>query len=104
MSEWLQIRLATGPQQFETELGSVPVSISILWRDGETDWGWFVDIDGDDGTPFIHGVPLKAGLNILEGFEYLGLGELWAFVDGFDSYRIGFDDLGTTVDKLYWRA
>lgn len=103
MSEWLQIRLSTGPQQFETELGSVPVTLSILWRDGDGA-GWFLDIDGDGGKAYVHGVPLLVGKNLLEGLEFLGLGELWVFADGFDDCRISFEDLGTKVDKVFWRA
>lgn len=102
MAEWLKIPLIGGSQEFDTELNGVQVTIAVLWRDGDGA-GWFMDVDGVDGKPYAHGVPLIVGSNLLAGLEYLGLGELRVRLSGNESRPLTYDDLGQNVTALYWR-
>lgn len=64
-----EIPLAPGNQQFAVTMGSAAYTITLVWR-GAT---WVMDLDAQDQTPLVHGIPFTAEHDLLEQHKHLGI-------------------------------
>ncbi len=96
------IPLYSGAQQFQVSLENRTIQIRLIWREAEGG-GWFMDLSETDGTPILAGLPLRCGYNLLEQYQYLGLGKMMCLIDGDDSHEPTYEDMGSTL-KLYWTS
>lgn len=73
MSQPFLIPLQQGtPQQFGITLNGVQYQLTIRWcSPGQV---WIMDIADTNDNPVLQGVPLVTGSDLLEQFEYLGIG------------------------------
>lgn len=96
-----EIPLSPSPQRFSTQMAGVPRLLRVTFREVE-EGGWLLDIGDTTGTPLLMGVPLLPGQNLLEQYEYLGLGGALFLITAGDLDRVpGFIDLGVS-SKLYF--
>jgi hypothetical protein len=65
--------LSPSAQQMTVPIGARELTFRFAWSDSPAG-GWFVDISSIDGTPLVRGLPLTAGENVLQQFNYLGIG------------------------------
>ena len=96
------IPLYSGAQQFQVSLEDRTVQIRLIWREAEGG-GWIMDLLETDGTPILAGLPLRCGQNLLEQYQYLGLGKMMCLIDGDDSRDPTYEDMGSTL-QLYWTS
>lgn len=79
-----EIPLTPEPQRFTIRLAGQDYRITLRWVDppqtvGQPG-GWVLDIaydrthDADNATPLLVGLPLVTGINLLEQYNYLGIG------------------------------
>lgn len=65
---------------------------------------WLLDINDQNNTPIVNGIPLVTGADLLEQYKYLGFGFiLYCFTDGMPSAIPTFSNLGTT-SHLYFQV
>ncbi len=68
-----EIPLTPTPQRFTVNLNGREVFMTLRWKETHAG-GWTVDItDSRTNTPLIHGLPLVAGVDLLEPYRYLGI-------------------------------
>jgi predicted Zn-dependent protease with MMP-like domain len=67
-----EIPLTSAPQTFQILLGSNYFKLAFQWRDPSP--GWVLDIVDSTGNPIVQGIPLVTGVDLLEQFQYLGIG------------------------------
>lgn len=72
MSSAFEIPLISEPQRFSVSLAGVTYNITLRWNQPGQFWG--MDIADINDVPIIQGVPLVTGANLLEQFDYLGIG------------------------------
>lgn len=95
-----EIPLSAGPQRFSLPLNGIDYGFTLYWN--TISQNWVLDIDGDDGQPVAHGLPLLTGTSLLDQFEYLGIGgALVVQTDSNLDAVPGFDELGVT-GRLYF--
>ncbi|KPH79314.1 phage baseplate plug family protein [Bosea vaviloviae] len=88
-------------QTMTVELGAVEYVVRFGWAD-TTDGGWFIDISAYDGAPLLRGLPLTAGENVLQQFDYLGIpGEIRVQTDGNDLVEPSYSNLGSNGKVLF---
>lgn len=88
-------------QEMQIQLGDVDYTIRFGWCD-TTDGGWFIDLSDVDGNPIIMGLPLTAGENVLQQFDYLKLpGEIRVQTDGSPLVEPTYDNLGSNGQVLF---
>ena len=81
-------------------LNGIYYRIVIVWNDFSSNWN--MDIADDAGNYLVRSVPLVAYTNLLEQFNYLGVGgKLATFTDNNSYDNPTFDNLGTT-SHLYF--
>ncbi|WP_250512703.1 hypothetical protein [Caballeronia sp. INDeC2] len=96
-----EIPLSGVPQSFQIALAGVTYKLTLMWREAPQG-GWFLDMADAAGNRILSGVPLVTGADLLEQYEYLGIGgELWLQTDGDEAAVPTFDDIGTT-SHLYF--
>lgn len=62
------------PKDFVITVGDRDLNVICKWNDS-LDAGWMIDIRDDiSNTNIICGIPLVTGVDLLEQYEYLGLG------------------------------
>lgn len=100
MATW-EFPLLPQAQQMQIQLGEIDYSIRFGWCDSP-DGGWFIDIADVAGNPIIQGLPLTAGENILQQFDYLGLpGEIRVQTDGNPLVEPSYANLGSNGQVLF---
>lgn len=60
------------PQRYTVSLAGVFYQFTLKWNPAGP--CWLLDIADDAGEPVLLGVPLLTGADLLEQFEYLGIG------------------------------
>lgn len=89
-----EIPLTNTPQTFNITLNNVEYAMTNKWNELS---GWVIDIDG-----YLHGIPLVAGCDLLEPFQYLNFGgSLFVYTDGDATAIPTIDNLGID-SKLYF--
>lgn len=73
MSTTYEFPLRAEAQLIQIQLGEVEYRVRFGWGD-TSDGGWFIDIADAEGTPILRGLPLTAGEDVLQQFNYLGIG------------------------------
>lgn len=68
-----EIPLSPNPQAFRIQLAGVTYAVQVVWRDTDGG-GWVLDLATNDGAPIVQGIPIVTGADLLEQYEYLGLG------------------------------
>ncbi|WP_038367831.1 hypothetical protein [Bosea sp. UNC402CLCol] len=88
-------------QQMSITLGTVEYQVRFGWCD-TPDGGWFIDIADIDGNPLVQGLPLTAGENVLQQFDYLGFpGEIRVMTDSSELVEPTYANLGTNGKVLF---
>ncbi|MGO4738655.1 hypothetical protein AB4099_19055 [Bosea sp. 2KB_26] len=88
-------------QQMSITLGTVEYVVRFGWAD-TADGGWFIDMSLTDGTPLLRSLPLTAGENVLQQFDYLGFpGEIRVQTDGNDLVEPTYANLGSNGKVLF---
>nr|DAG77440.1 MAG TPA: hypothetical protein [Caudoviricetes sp.] len=98
----VQIPLTSGAQFFNIALGEEYYTLKLSFRDANYG-GWFLDIASLDGENVISGIPLVCGVDLLAQYQYLGLGHLYAFVNGLYTKEPEYADMGRDL-QLFWEA
>jgi hypothetical protein len=99
-----EIPLTPQSQQFNITLNGTQYQFSLTWREDDAlVSNWVLDIYTGAGVPVVTGVPLVTGCNLLEQYQYLGLGfGLFVANDGNALLATPtFDNLGSTCHLLY---
>lgn len=75
------IPLTNIPQRFAIALGGRQLDLVSKWSEHS---GWLLDFyDGVTDEALIAGIPLVAGADLLEQYEYIGIpGQLMVYTDG----------------------
>ncbi len=60
------------PQQMQISLNGTVYSIKARWCDPAN--CWMMDLSDSSGNPILLGVPLVTGADLLDQYEYLGIG------------------------------
>lgn len=95
MAKRLEFPLRPEAQVMTIEMASVLYTVRFGWAD-TPDGGWFMDLGTYEGTPLIRGLPLTAGENILQQFDYLGIGgEIRVETDGNALVEPTYGNLGS---------
>jgi len=98
-----EIPLSPTPQAFTIMLAGIEYRMRVVYADAP-EGGWLLDIDAQDGTQIISGVPLVTGTNLLDQYEYLRLGGgLWVATDGDPDAEPTFGNLGN-ASRLYFEV
>lgn len=101
MSSVQEIPLSPSPQTFGVTLGGIKYNMSLVYRTLGGN-GWTLDIADANNNPFVQGIPLITGVNLLEQYAYLNWpGELWVATDGDEFAVPTFDNLGSS-SHLYF--
>lgn len=88
-------------QQMTVQLGASTYSVRFGWADSPAG-GWFIDIADVNGDALINGLPLTAGENVLQQFDYLGIGgEIRVETDGNDLIEPTYANLGSNGKVLF---
>lgn len=88
-------------QQMTIQLGEASYSVRFGWAD-RPEGGWFLDIGDVNGNTLINGLPLTAGDNVLQQFDYLGIGgEIRVETDGNDLVEPTYANLGSNGKVLF---
>lgn len=66
----LGIPLSSDNQQFRILLADTTYTLRVIWRDVA---GWIMDVQDSGGVTLLSGVPLVAGVNLLEQYPELGI-------------------------------
>ena len=74
MSIILEIPLQPTPQTLAVSLLNVTYNLGVWWNDDPAAQCWMLDISDAQGNPILLGVPMITGIDLLEQYEYLGLG------------------------------
>jgi hypothetical protein len=89
MAIFFEIPLKPNAQKFFVALGGIQYQMSTYWRTANAG-GWFIDIFSFSGNPILTGLPLVTGLNLLEPYPALNIGNggaLFVATDG-DLYAV----------------
>ena len=82
-------------------LGDATYNLRFFYADTD-EGGWMMDMSDDSGNAIVCGIPLVTGADLLEQYEYLGIGgALYVRTDGDPGAVPAFGNLGTTA-HLYW--
>lgn len=102
MSTFYEIPLSSKPQTFGIVLSGVGYRMTVRWN--AVSQNWLLDIADTTDAPLISGIPLVAGANLLEQFEYVDIGGgLYATTDGNLDTPPTFDNLGD-LGHLYFHT
>lgn len=100
MTTIYQIPLGSGAQQFTVDLGGTKYKIRLLYRKADGG-GWFLDLYDARGNIVLAGLPLRPGHDLLEPYQYLGIGHLYVAVDGGAERDPDYSDMGSAVSLYY---
>lgn len=71
MTVLAEIPLTPVSQTFQVTLANTTYAMAVTWRDP---YGWFLDIATPQGVKLVSGLPLVAGIDLLEPYPFLGFG------------------------------
>lgn len=95
-----EIALTAQPQRFSVTLNGVLYKLQCYWN--TVSLAWVLDILTVDDVPFIMGIPLVTGDNLLGQYEYMGIGGALIVQTDSDLDAVPtFDNLGE-AGKLYF--
>jgi hypothetical protein len=95
MTQAFEIPFSSPPESFGVTIAGVAYQLTATWNDQAGCWQLAIADQG--GTPILAGIPLVTGANLLEQYDYLGLGfELQVQSDTQTDAVPGFGDLGNT--------
>jgi len=95
-----EIPLSPAPQTFSIPLNGIDYKLTVYWN--KASQNWVMNIDDDAENPIAHGIPLLTGTNLLDQFEYLGIGgALVVQTDSAVDDVPSFSELGVT-GRLYF--
>lgn len=90
-----EIPLQPTPQRFAISLAGVTYEITVTWNAATA--CWIMDVADQNSVPIVGGIPLLTGSDLLEQFQYLGLGGAMYSQTDTDPWQVPtFDDLGST--------
>lgn len=101
MTQVLEIPLSAQPQKFDITLNGIEYGLTFKYHPYT---GWVMDIADETGSPILQGAPLVTGADLLDQFEYLGIGGNGGMQvqSDFNPNDVPtFDNLGTT-SHLYF--
>jgi predicted Zn-dependent protease with MMP-like domain len=94
VSTTYEIPLTPSPQTFSILLAGVSYQLTLRYIDA-TDGGWLIDIADNAENNILCGVPLVTGHDLLEQYDYLGIGgQLFVQTDGDPDTVPTFQNLG----------
>jgi hypothetical protein len=103
MANSYEIPLDSTPQKFTIELGGVLFNLRLRYCYTPMG-GWIMDIMDQSDAPYICGIPLVTGCDLLEQYRYIGIGgSLYVSTDHDPSVPPQYNNLGIT-SHLYWYA
>lgn len=99
-----RIPLSPEPQSLTVSLGGVEYRLTVRWVEAD-EGGWLLDIatasSPDGGVDLVAGIPLVTGCDLLEPYDYLGIGGgLVVWADGSD-LPPSLDNLGQGVELYF---
>ncbi len=95
-----RIPLSPEPQSLTVSLGGVEYRLTIRWLEAD-EGGWLLDIATSEGVDLVAGIPLVTGCDLLEPYDYLGIGGgLAVWSDGSDLPPTP-DNLGQGVELYF---
>jgi hypothetical protein len=99
---YFQFPLRPTPQTFAASLLGVTYNFRTWWSPSQT--CWCVDIADVDNVPVVGSIPLVTGADLLEQYEYLGIGGGLVVYDtaGPPDSVPGYADLGVTGQLLFF--
>ena len=87
-------------QKFTISLAGVKYSMSIVWNSFSSTW--VADISDSNKNKILSGIPMVAGVDLLEQVSYLGIGgKLVAVTDNNNSLPPTLTNLGSTGHLLF---
>lgn len=102
MSTISEIPLIAQPQRLSVTLSGESYQLLVTWN--AVSECWLLRIADSSGVVLVSSIPLVTGTDLLEQFEYLGLGgELQVQTDGDVDAIPTFTNLGIE-GRLYWIA
>lgn len=100
MSTAFLIPLQPTPQTLTITLNSVVYTLRLQWNVYQN--CWIMDISDGNGVPLVQGIPIVTGADLLEQFEYLGIGgEFVAQTTNNIDAVPTFTNLGTSGNLYY---
>lgn len=101
MATTYEFPLRPEAQQIRIQLGQVEYLVRFGWGD-TVDGGWFIDISDAEAVPILRGLPLTAGENVLQQFDYLGIpGEIRVQTDANDLVEPTYANLGSNGKVIF---
>lgn len=95
-----EIPLVPRPQKLTIALAGVQYQLTV--RPNDAGQFWVLDIRDSQGVDILTGLSLVTGVDLLEQFEYLGIGgELWVFTDRNPPAMPTFVNLGVSSHLLF---
>jgi predicted Zn-dependent protease with MMP-like domain len=89
-----EIPLSPSPQTFSILLVGVLYQLTVRYADAP-EGGWMLDIADQAGNDILNGAPLVTGHDLLEQYDYLGIGgSLAVSTDGDPDAIPTFENLG----------
>jgi hypothetical protein len=100
------VEIAVRPvdQFFDVTLGGVRYKMKLQWSAAPTG-GWVLDIYTDQESPILCGIPLVSGVDLLEQYRYLNIGNggwLYCVTYGDHDAAPTQTNLGTDA-HLFWQ-
>ena len=96
-----KIPLTEGAQTFSIDLGENTLTVTLLFRNAKVGSAWYLDLETSGGEISLKGVPIVCGIDLLEQHQYLGLGKLFAKVNGSTSATPTYENMGAELE-LFW--
>ncbi len=95
-----EIPIDAGNQTFSVAMNDVTYNMQLLWN--KINAAWTLDIYDENDTAIVTGIPLVTGADLLEQYEYLGIGvKLFCRTDDDADAVPTFDNLGD-ASHLYF--
>lgn len=69
-----EIPLSPSSQVFNITLAGLAYRLTVKWNNDPDVGGWYMDIQDSSSNLLIGGVPLITGANLIEQYDYLGIG------------------------------
>lgn len=100
MSDAYELPLTPAAQNFFIQLANILYKMSLRWNSVSN--CWVFDLADADEVPFLAGIPIVTGINLLGQYAYLGIaGGLVALTDGNPDAVPTFQNLGD-AGNLYF--
>lgn len=95
-----EIPMTPVSQTFQVTLANVPYAMAVTWRDP---YGWFLDIATPAGAKLVSGIPLIAGVDLLQSYPQFEFGgEMYVITDGNPTADPTKDNLGIAAHWVFY--